>query len=212
MKIFVYISSIAVLIAGGCLAKKSSFSSSYDFNNVEKVAIVAIEGAVKSETAKDQIADFFAMELLDNGYAPIALAQVRRKLEEQELNADDLTTIEAATEAGLILKVPIVLIVNIPRFDEEITMTAKMINSEDGSIVWMGKEAGKTGRSSSGVLLGVIAGGNTRSEENDLMTGPIAELFGGETDPALTPDEEQRIQRIVRSICTSLPVRSNYNW
>lgn len=212
MKIFVYISSIAVLIAGGCLAKKSSFRSSYDFNNVEKVAIVAIEGAVKSETAKDQIADFFAMELLDNGYAPIALAQVRQKLEEQELESSDLTTIEAATEAGLILKVPIVLIVNIPRFDEEITMTAKMIDSEDGSIVWMGKGTGKTGRSSSGVFLGVIAGGNTRTEENDLMTGPIAELFGGETDPALTPNEEQRIQRIVRSICTSLPVRSTYNW
>ncbi len=212
MKIFVYILSIAVLITGGCLAGKSSFRSSYDFNNVEKVAIVAIEGDVKSEIAKDQIADFFAMELLDNGYAPIARAQVRRKLEEQELVSSDLTTIEAATEAGLILKVPVVLIVNIPRFDEELTMTAKIIDVEDGSIVWMGKGTGKTGRSVPGAFLGVITGSSTSSEENDLMSGPIAELFGGETDPALTPDEEQRIQRIVKSICTSLPMRSTTNW
>ena len=213
MKIFVYILSIAVLITSGCISRKSSFRSSYDFNSVEKVAIVAIEGDVKSETAKDQIADFFAMELLDNGYSPIALAQVRQRLEEQELEPGDLTTIEAATEAGLILKVPVVLIVNIPRFDEELTMTAKMIDVEDGSIIWMGKGTGSTGRSSSGLLMGVITGGNTSSsQENDLMTGPIAELFGGEAEPALTPEEEQRIQRIVRSICSSLPIRSTTNW
>jgi hypothetical protein len=212
MKIFLYILSIAVLITGGCLAGKSSFRSSYDFSSVEKVAIVAIEGAVKSETAKDQIADLFAMELLDNGYAPIALAQVRQKLEEQELEPSDLTTIEAATEAGLVLKVPVVLIVNIPRFDDELTMTAKMIDVEDGSIVWMGKGTGKTGRASSGLLMGVITGGSISSEEHDLMGGPMAELFGGETEPALTPEEEQKVQRVVRSICTSLPIKTTLNW
>ncbi len=213
MKICVYILSIAVLIAGGCLAGKSSFRSSYDFNSVEKVAIVAIEGAVESETARDQIADFFAMELLDNGFAPIGRAQVRSKLADQQLDTTGLTTLEAATEVGLILKVPVVFIVNIPRFDEEITMTAKMIDVEDGSIIWMGKGTGKTGQAASNTVLGVLTGrGTSGGYEDNLYGGPMAELFGGEAEPALTPAEEQKIQRIVRSICSSLPIRTTLNW
>jgi len=215
MRIFVYILSIAVLIAGGCVSRTHSLRSSYDYNQVEKVAIVAVEGAVKSETAKDQIADFFAMELLENGFSPIGRAQVRAKLREQELESAELTTVEAAAEAGLILKVPVVMVVEIPHFNEEVTMTAKMIDSEDGSIIWMGKSTGRTGRSVSQTLMGVVAGTGGvggGSKEYDLMGGPIAELFGGETNPALTPDEEQKIQRIVRHICSSLPIRSSMNW
>jgi hypothetical protein len=217
MKIFVYILSIAVLITGGCVSRTHSFRSSYDYNQVEKVAIVAVEGAVKSETAKDQIADFFAMELLENGFSPIGRAQVRAKLEDQELNSAELTTVEAAAEAGLILKVPVVMVIEIPHFNEEITMTAKMIDSEDGSIIWMGKSTGRAGRSVSQTLMGVVAGtggagGGGGSKEYDLMGGPIAELFGAEPNPALTPEEEQKIQRIVRSICSSLPIRTSLSW
>ena len=213
MKIFLYILSIAVLITGGCLSRNRSSKSSYDFNQVEKIAIVAVEGAVRSETAKDQIADFFAMELLDSGYAPIARAQVRSLLREQELESADLTSVVAAMEVGLILDVPVVMVVEIPRFDEELTMTAKLINVEDGSTLWMGKGDGKTGRSVPEAFMGVLTGsGSGRSQEEDLLSGPIGELFGGEPNPALTPAEEQKIQRIVRSICSSLPIRSTVNW
>jgi hypothetical protein len=215
MKIFVYILSITALIAGGCISRSHSLRSSYDFSQVEKIAIVAVEGAVKSETAKDQIADIFAMELLDNGYSPIGRAQVRSKLREQELESSELTTAEAAVEAGLILKVPVVMVVEVPHFNEEITMTAKLIDVEDGSIIWMGKSSGRAGHSVPGAFMGVIAGSSTGGgggENYDLMSGPIAELFGGQANPSLTPEEEQKIQRIVRSICASLPIRSTVNW
>ncbi|MBN2180589.1 MAG: hypothetical protein JW715_01650 [Sedimentisphaerales bacterium] len=215
MKIFVFICSIAVLIAGGCIAGgTSSFRSSYDFNSVEKIAIVAIEGSVKSETAKDQIADFFAMELLDNGFSPIGRAQVRAALRDQNIEAASLSSVEAATEVGAILKVPVVMVIEIPRFEEKLTMTAKLIDVEDGSIIWMGKSSGRAGQTVSGTLMGVFtgSGGTSRSSEYDLNSGPIAELFGGEVNPALSPDEEQKIQRIVKSICSSLPIRSTMSW
>jgi hypothetical protein len=215
MKIFVYILSITALIAGGCISRSHSLRSSYDFSQVEKIAIVAVEGAVTSETAKDQIADIFAMELLDKGYSPIGRAQVRAKLREQELESSELTTSEAAVEAGLILKVPVVMVVEIPHFNEEITMTAKLIDVEDGSIIWMGKSSGRAGRTVPGAFLGVITGSSTSGgggDNYDLMSGPIAELFSGQTNPSLTPEEEQKIQRIVRSICASLPAKSTMNW
>ena len=90
MKIFLYISSIAVLFAGGCVSGRSSYRSGYDFDSLEKIAVVSIEGAVQSETAKDQIAEFFAMEFLDNGYAPIGRAQVRAFLRDEEIELADL--------------------------------------------------------------------------------------------------------------------------
>ena len=215
MKIFVYILSVTALIAGGCISRSHSLRSSYDFSQVEKVAIVAVEGAVTSETAKDQIADIFAMELLDKGYSPIGRAQVRAKLREQELESSELTTSEAAVEAGLILKVPVVMVIEIPHFNDEITMTAKLIEVENGSIIWMGKSTGRAARSVSGAFMGVITGSGTSgggSDNYDLMSGPIAELFGGQPNQALTPEEEQKIQRIVRGICASLPIRSPMNW
>jgi len=215
MRIFLYILSIAVLVTGGCSSTKSSYRPSYDFNQVEKIAIVAVEGAVKSETAKDQIADFFAMELLDNGYAPIGRAQVRSLLKESELETTDLTSVEAAMDVGTILEVPVVMVIEIPRFGEDLTMTAKMIDVSDGSTIWIGKGSGKTGRSTPSALLGVITGDRTstrRGDEDDLMTGPLAELFAGETNQALTPAEEQKIQRAVKNICSTLPVRTTVNW
>ncbi len=217
MKIFVYILSITALIAGGCISRSHSLSSGYDYNQVEKIAIVAVEGAVTSETARDQIADIFAMELLDRGYSPIGIAQVRAKLREQELESSELTTVEAAVEAGLILKVPVVMVIEIPHFNDEIAMTAKLIDVEDSSIIWMGKNTGRTRGSTSGTFMGVITGtGSSRSSgggyDNNLMSGPIAELFGGEVNPALTPAQEQKIQRIVRNICSSLPIKSTTSW
>ena len=57
MKIVVYTLAIAVLLIGGCSSQESSFRIGYDFSTVDKVAVVAIEGTVRSEVAKNQIAD-----------------------------------------------------------------------------------------------------------------------------------------------------------
>ena len=65
MKNVIYMLAIAVLLIGGCNStQESSSRTGYDFSAVDKVAIVAVEGTVRSEAARDQIADFFAMELL----------------------------------------------------------------------------------------------------------------------------------------------------
>jgi len=129
---------IAVLLIGGCSSGESFFRASYDFSTLDKVAIVAIEGTVKSELARNQIADFFAMELLKKGYSPVRRAQVKALLKEEELELADLTTAEGATITGEILDVPVVLVADIPHFGREISMTAMMIDVKDGSVLWMG--------------------------------------------------------------------------
>ncbi len=199
---------VALLIIGGCSsrgAQESSYRVGYDFSKVDRVAIVAVEGALKSEPAKNQIAEFFALEFLRMGYAPIGRAHVKTLLKEQELLSEDLTKVEGAVKVGQILQVPVVVVVNIPYFSEEISMTAKMIDVEDGSFLWISSGSGKTGGTLSNIFgtgaeAGVIAGGQGDQIFSDMLGGQLAVA-----EQALTPGEAKRVQRLVQNICRSLP-------
>ncbi|MHC4206982.1 MAG: hypothetical protein ACYSTT_20185 [Planctomycetota bacterium] len=202
MKIVINILAIALLLIGGCRSQQeSSFRAGYDFSAVSKVAIVSVEGVVPSEVAKDEIADFFAIELLERGYAPMGRAQVRASLAEQETENDitDLTTPEGAVAAGLALDVPAVLTVRIPHFGEEISITAAMIDVDDGSILWLANDTGKGG----GGFFGSKSGGS----EDEGLLGPIMGDVMGESNDPLTPEDAERAQRIVKKMCRSLPTK-----
>jgi hypothetical protein len=215
MKTAFYVLAISVLLMGGCRSsqsQKSSFRAGYDFTGVNKVAIVAVQGTLQSETAKDQIAEFFAIELLDQGYAPVGRPQVRAALAEQgaagpvdpnapDAGVRDLTTNEAAVEVGRMLKVPAVLTINIPHFGDEITLTATMVDVEDGSILWLANGSGKGEGGLSGMF--GLSGPEAGSEEG--LLGGIVGGLDTTTGQPLTPREAKRAQRIVKSMCKSLP-------
>jgi hypothetical protein len=212
MKIGAYIFVIAATLCGGCLSGSSSYRADYDFESVDKIAIVAVEGGINSEAAKDQIADFYAQELLDKGYAPIARQQVKASLQENKIDPADLTNTAGAIEAGKILKVPAVLVVNIPNFNEEISMTAKLIDVADGTTLWMGRGTGKTGLTLTESFLGTITGQGTSKQRNVVLSGPMADILGQQQEePALSPLEAQKIQKVVAKICSSLPVKFGAN-
>ncbi len=211
MKTVVNILAVAVLLIGGCIPSQDSSSRvGYDFAGVDKVAIVAVEGAVTSEAAKDQIADFFAIELLNRGYAPVGRAQVRSQLREQEPESDGLITSEAAVQVGLILDVPAVLTIKIPHFAEEISITAQMISVEDGSTLWIASGSGQGKRTLSNVF---GFGSKSRSDNQlmgDVMGGPSP--LGGPVDVPLTPEEAENAKGIIRGMCRSLPTKSAVEW
>lgn len=96
MKILTICAVLVALIANGCASHKeeSFYRAGYDFSKVDKVAIVAVEGALNSETSKNQIAEFFAMELLKRGYSPVGRNQLKGLLSEEQLESIDLTTVE----------------------------------------------------------------------------------------------------------------------
>ena len=205
MKIVINILAIAILLVGGCRSQQeSSFRAGYAFSAVTKVAIVSVEGALPSEVAKDEIADFFAIELLEQGYAPMGRAQVRALLAEQETEDEiiDLTTPEGAVAAGLALDVPAVLTIKIPHFGDEISITATMIDVEDGSILWLATGPGGGGGGFSSIFRSKSSG----SKDEGLL-GPIMGDVMGASDQPLSPDDAERAQRIVKKICRSLPTK-----
>ena len=202
MKNIITILAVAVLTIAGCgrsLEKKSSYRAGYDFSGVTKVAIVSVEGVVPSELARDQIADFFAIELLENGYAPMGRAQVRALLTEEDADVEDLTTPEGAVEAGLILDVPAVLTIRIPHFGEEISITGSMIDVEDRSMLWI---ATGSGRGAGGFSM---FGPRSRGGVDEGLLGPIMGDVLGDTGEPLSTADAERAQRIIRDMCRTLP-------
>ncbi|MHC4434270.1 MAG: hypothetical protein ACYTBS_20695 [Planctomycetota bacterium] len=211
MKTTVNILAVTVLLIGGCVSLQNSSSRvGYDLAGVDKVAIVAVEGTVTSEAAKDQIADFFSMELLDKGYAPVGRTQVRAQLREQESDWQSLTTGETAVQAGLILDVPAVLAIKIPHFGEEISITAQMISVEDGSTLWLASGSGK-GQPGLANMFGFGSNGTGDSQLlGDVMGGPTP--LGGPVDMPLTPEEAERAQALIKKMCRSLPTKAAPEW
>ncbi|MHC4546551.1 MAG: glycine zipper 2TM domain-containing protein, partial [Planctomycetota bacterium] len=182
------------------------------FSKLTKVAVVDVAGVVEGDAAKNQIADFFGMELLKKGYTVVERAQVQTLLDEQDFQASDLTGTVDAAKAGRILNIPVVLVVNIPKYNQDMSMTAKMIDVEDASILWMGSASGTTGKTlgtifgaAAGAAAGaVVAGGDS---DDKLAGGIIGGVLGGVAGNALTPQQAENLQKMAKKMCKDLPLR-----
>lgn len=213
MRTLVVILITAALLVGGCSSsQKSSSRLGYDFSGVDKVAVVSVEGTLKSEIAKDQIADFFAMELLEQGYAPVGRAQVRASLKDQEVDFTELNTTERTVEVGKLLDVPAVLAIDIPHFTEEISISAKMINVADGSILWLSSGSGRGKRTLSNMFgLSGSSSSNAAIGQDPMFTEVIS---GGLdiTKQPLTTEEARRAQSVIKKMCRTLPQKTKPQW
>lgn len=198
------------LLAGGCSSSESYYRKGFDFYQIDRIAVVDVVGPVGGEAAKNQIADFFVMELLKKGYSPIERSQVQILLNEQKFQASDITSRQDAARAGEILNVPVIMYVNVPKFKEEMTISAKMVDVEDGSILWMGTGTGTTGKTLN-TILGAAGGaiiGGTVTGKDDRVIGAIGGgVAGGAAGALLSPQVEQKVRSLIGDICESLPMR-----
>jgi len=201
--------SIALMVAG-CSTGESYVQQGYNFNSLNKVAVVDVQSCEMGEAGKNQIADFFVMEFLKKGYAPVERNQVQQLLREQQFQASDVTTIEGAARAGKVLNVPAVVIVNVPEFGENVSITAKLVNVEDASILWMGSGQGSTGKTLAtiaGAAIGAGVGVAASGDDDQVVGGIVGGVLGGVAGNALSPKEAQSARKVVDKICVSLPNR-----
>lgn len=198
------------ILLNGCTSGESYYRSDYNFSAVDKIAVVNVTGPVGSEAARNQIASFFEMELLQRGYNPIERAQVHELLKEQKFQASGVTTDEGAAQAGRILNVPVVMLVSVPKYKEDIQLSAKMIDVETGSILWMGNASGSANKLF-GTILGAAAGaaiGAATTSEDDRVIGAIAGgAIGGVAGNVLTPDQAKKMREITKKVCEDMPAR-----
>ncbi len=203
---------LAALIVGGCATGKgeSYAKAGFNFSGLDKVAVLEVSGAVRGDAAKNQIGDFFAMELMKKGYTPVERGRVQALLKEQEFQASDITSSEGAAKAGNILNVPAVMLINIPTYKEEMNMTAKMIDVQDGSILWIGSGSGTTGKTFSTILgaaAGAAAGATVAGGDSSdrVVGGIVGGVLGGVAGQALSPQQAEQVQKVIKKVCASLP-------
>lgn len=205
---------LAALMVGGCATGKGESYSKAGFNfaTLDKVAILDVSGSVRGEPVKNQIGDYFAMELMKRGYTAVERTQVQKLLKEQEFQASGVTSDQDAAKAGNILNVSAVMLINIPTFKEEMNMTAKIVDVQDGSILWLGSGSGTTGKTfatflgaAAGAAAGVVvAGGDTRDR---VAGGIIGGILGGVAGQALSPQQSEQVQKIIKKVCETMPPR-----
>jgi hypothetical protein len=203
---------LAAVTVGGCASSKGESYSLVGFNfaELDKVAILEVTGQVRGETVKNQVGTFFEMELMKRGYSPIERSQVQVLLKEQEFQASDITSATGAAQAGKVLNVPAVMIVNIPKYKQEMTMTAKMINVEDARILWIGNGSGTTGKTFATILgaaAGAAAGVAVAGDDDQLVGGIAGGILGGVVGQALSPQQSEQIQKVIAKVCESMPAR-----
>jgi len=206
----------AGIFACGCTSVGESIAKEgYDFSTVDKIAVVDVTGKVHGEDVRNQICDFLEMELLKKGYSPVERSRVQTLLKERKFQATDITGTEYAARAGKILNVPTALIANIPNYGSKMSLTVKMVDVENGSVIWIGNGSGKTGEGMNiilgavtGALAGAGAAGAAGGESGTQLAGGIAgAVLGGMAGETLTPQQSSQLQKVIKKIFKSMPHR-----
>jgi hypothetical protein len=206
---------LTMLAAAGCATSEaeSQAVAGYDFGRIDKIAIVEVTGRVYGDTAKNQISNFFTLKLMEKGYKFIDRKDIKALLKEQEFQASDLTTKEGAAKVGRILNVPAVMIIDIPKYaDGKMDMTAKIVDVEDATILWIGTGHGNTNKALStfvgaaaGVALGAAVGGHDTGDR--VIGGVIGGVVGGVAGNALAPEQEVLVKKVIAKVVENLPSR-----
>jgi hypothetical protein len=199
------------LYVGGCAKGESYKRANYDFSKVDKVAIVDVVGDIGGDAAKNQISDFWSMELLKKGYTPVERAQIQSLLKEQQFEVSGVTSDVDVVKAGRILNVPTVMIINIPDFGETMSMTAKMLDTQDGSILWLGSGTGGTHKMAGtilGAITGVAAGAVVGHQSGEAVAGgALGGVVGGVAGNLLSPQQATAAHKLVEKIGKDMPPR-----
>jgi hypothetical protein len=208
-----------VMLLVGCASASSFVQQGYNFARIHKVAVVEVTGANNNVNAQNEVADLWAMELLKRGYNVIERTQVQSILDEQDFQATDFTTAAGAAEMGRILNVDAIFVANVPEMQSSISMTAKMIDVETGSLLWIGEGTGRAGSgvgTVTGALLGAAAGGVIGHQVDSGSGGPVGAIAGGVgggvAGHALEPTTRQALRKVVAKVARGLPARTSYTY
>lgn len=205
---------VGALLLAGCATTDVSgeHDRNYDFSSVERVAVIAVEGAGGSEAAQNQVAGMFNEALLRKGYSPVERSQIRELKAEQDFQHDDATTASGAAELGRILNVDTAIVVNVPDYGDSMSMSAQMIDVDDGAVVWSASGSGATRGGLSrrvGQLLGgtggAVAGREAGGTTGAVIGGASGALAGDIAGETMTPQQQEQAAELVIELSDNMP-------
>jgi len=201
-----------VCTLSACASGSSFVRPGYDFHSVGKTAVLLTSSNIGDPAVQAEVADLFAMHLLSKGYDVIDRANIADLMKEAEFqNASGITSPEGRAKLA-IHNVSAVVVTNVSQLGDEISMTAKMVDVESGSLLWAGEGTGSMRRwlapvgggllgAGAGAVTGAVIGG-TRGA----IIGGVAGGAGGATaGAALQPAEAKLLRRVIAKTCRALP-------
>ena len=201
--------SVCLLLAVvGCASGENYVNPAFDSFSVQRVAVTEVEGPLSGAAVCNTIGDYFAMELANRGYTVVNRNQLRALLAEQNFQRSDLTGAEGAVRGGRILNVDALIVVNVPEFGQRVTLTATMLDAENGVTLWIGSGSASTGRvltTATGAAVGAAAGATIGHGSGRVLAGTAGAALGGIAGYSLSPGELKATRKAVARACKSLP-------
>ncbi len=204
---------LAICLLSGCASTegKGAAKANYDFSSLDKIAVVTIEGRMDSEAAKQQLTDMINTELLSKGFSPVERQQMLGIMEERGLQSTELTD---PVSLAKLLNVSGAIIINVPRYEGEMAMSAKLVSVSDASILWSATgtaTTGKTLNTLTGGILGAGAGASAGAvgagRTGSVLAGAAGGGVGALTGAALTPEKEEQARKLITKLFETFPSR-----
>lgn len=205
---------IAGLVAASCASVDASgqHNRNFDFSSIERTAVVSVEGLDRNEGAQGQIAAMANQALLRKGYSPVERNQIKQVIEEQEFSRSEVTSSSGAAAVGRILNVDTVILVSVPKYKSEMSMSMQMVDAENGTILWSASGSASEGASGkeTGALLGAIAGGATGAVVGNSGTAVVGGAAAGGATGAVAgkgmgPKRQQQSAALIEELMETLP-------
>jgi len=211
---------VPVVFLAGCASATGTITPGYDFSKLDRLAVVQVTGPVGGEGATT-IGNLFAEGLTSRGYRMIERQEMQRLLAEGNFQASNVTTKEGAVQAGQILNVRGLVVVNVDEFNESISFTARIVDAETGEVAWIGSGEGTTGRTLltiAGAAVGAMAGAATFGHyghhhhhyyggAGTLVGAAAGGALGGVGGYAIAPKQLSQTRKIIKKMCDTLPPR-----
>lgn len=213
-----------MLLAGGMLLSLTISCAStdvsgqtdpnYDFSQIERVAVITIEGAGGSKAAQNQVGNMFNEVLLGKGYSPVERSQIRELMAEQDFSQSERTSSQGVAEIGRILNVNGALTVNVPKYGEQTSISVQMLDVETAAVLWTASGSASTGSGLSeglGTLVGASGGAAAGQQAGGSMGAVVGAASGGAAGNlagrALTPKEQEQAAKLIMELSDTLPDR-----
>jgi len=210
IQVMLVLASAAIFMAG-CASGQGYTMNAPELSTVRTIAIVQVAGMLDSAAGGGQVAEYFNERLSSKGYAVIAFNEARPLLSREGVEPRDVETREGAARAGRLLGADALLTINVPEFGQEMSISARLIDTRDGSTLWEGSGSGNTervwttvGGAAAGALAGAAIGGHGGGA---VAGGVVGGAAGGLAGYFLSPQEQSVARKVVVKICESFPVR-----
>jgi hypothetical protein len=208
----IYMIGLLLLSSMACSRGTSFIKPGYDFSQVGKIAAF-VESQNLSDPQCRETSDLFAMELLKRGWDVIDRANLDGIIAESEFQNTSGLTSPLGRQQLAIHNVGALILANIPQFGDQISMTAKMVDVQSGSILWIGEGTAKrqgtlagVGGAMAGAAVGAAAGyGISRSGSGAAIGGVAGGAAGAFTGAALTPSEAELFRKLIRKVTEDMP-------